>query len=159
VADFPGDVAIEDGTTVLEALSYKECLIRLAGAEVGRLAVVVGHYPQVFPVNYRLDDSIVVFRTHVGTKLLAAHGKNVAFEVDEVDTVHHTGWSVSVYGMAEDITGHRRDIVFDRTEALDVRSWAGGQKPRLVRIIPAGMTGRQIVASELGWSTDGRGYR
>jgi nitroimidazol reductase NimA-like FMN-containing flavoprotein (pyridoxamine 5'-phosphate oxidase superfamily) len=142
----------------LEVLSYGECLAGLAQMEIGRLAVVFGHYPQIFPVNYRMDEHIVVFRTRPGTKLTAAHGKNVAFEVDYLDPVHHTGWSVSVQGMAEDVTDHRHDTVIERTEALGVEPWAGGPRSRLVRIIPAHITGRRITDPLHGWSTDGRGY-
>ncbi len=130
----------------------------LAGAQVGRLAVMVGHYPQVFPVNYRLDDSVVVFRSNVGTKLLAAHHNNVAFEVDHIDPVTRTGWSVLVQGMAEDIVDQRPDTVTERSEALGVQPWTGGYRPRLVRVIPVHVTGRRIVGLDTGWAEDDRGY-
>ena len=89
-----------EGTTHLDELTYQECLARLGSKRVGRLAVVIDHYPQVFPLNYRLDDNIVVFRTSLGTKLLAANHANVGFQVDDVDPDGHLGWSVLVQGMA-----------------------------------------------------------
>jgi hypothetical protein len=141
----------------LEELSYQECMYLLGTAQVGRLAVVVGHYPQVFPVNYRLDGSTVVFRTHIGTKLLAAHHQNVGFEVDYLDPVARSGWSVLIQGMAEDVTDREADPVTDRTRAAGVEPWTGGDNPRLVRIIPAKTTGRRIAHHEMDWQ-DTRGY-
>lgn len=129
---------------MLRALTYDECLTRLAGATIGRLAVVVEHYPQVFPVNYRLDDFIVVFRTDLGTKLLAAHHANVGFEVDHFDGATRTGWSVLVQGMAEDVSGRVGDPITERSRHLAVDPWAPGDRSRLVRIIPANVSGREI---------------
>jgi nitroimidazol reductase NimA-like FMN-containing flavoprotein (pyridoxamine 5'-phosphate oxidase superfamily) len=139
----------------LEELTYEDCLDHLARKRLGRLAVVVGHYPQVFPVNYRLDDNVVVFRTHLGTKLLAADHANVGFQVDHVDEVTRSGWSVLIQGMAEDVTDRRNDPITERGRALDVDSWAPGDQSRIVRIIPAHMSGRQITPGELSdWSDE-----
>ena len=140
-----------------EALSYDDCLDRLARKRLGRLAVVVDHYPQVFPVNYRLDDYVVVFRTHLGTKLLAANHANVGFQVDHVDEITRSGWSVLIQGMAEDVSDRRNDPITERGRALGVDSWAPGEQSRIVRIIPAHMTGRQITPGELSDWSDERG--
>ena len=51
------DSADPDGSR-LDELNYDDCMSRLASRQVDHLAVVVGHYPQVFPVNYRLDDDV-----------------------------------------------------------------------------------------------------
>jgi nitroimidazol reductase NimA-like FMN-containing flavoprotein (pyridoxamine 5'-phosphate oxidase superfamily) len=128
----------------VDELTYQQSMQLLATQDIGRLAVMVEHYPQVFPVNYRLDGDIVVFRTHVGTKLLAAHHNNVAFEVDHLDPATRSGWSVLIQGMAEDIEGKRPGPVTERSHQLDIQPWAPGDKPRLVRIIPAKTTGRRI---------------
>ena len=139
-------------------LPFDECIRRLGVHHVGRLAVVVGHYPQVFPVNYRLDDDIVVFRTHLGTKLLAAHHANVSFQVDLIDESTHSGWSVLVLGMAEDVTDHTGDLAADRSRLLDVAPWAPGDKSRVVRIIPAHVTGRELHGVSDSYWPDERGY-
>ncbi len=151
----PGD---HGSAPEVEELSQQDCLDLLATEQVGRLAVVVDLYPQVFPVNYRLDDFVVVFRTHIGTKLLAANHANVGFEVDHLEAVSRSGWSVLIQGMAEDITDHRPGPVTERTRNLAVESWAGGDKARLIRVIPARITGRRIPFDELGWPADDRGY-
>jgi hypothetical protein len=142
----------------LGELDDDECLRRLASCDIGRLAVVVGHYPQVFLVNYRLDDFVVVLRTHFGTKLNAANHANVGFQVDHIDAVNHRGWSVLIQGMAEDITDRVADPIAERSRDLGVTPWVPGDQPRLVRIIPAHITGRELTAAELSYWSDDRGY-
>jgi nitroimidazol reductase NimA-like FMN-containing flavoprotein (pyridoxamine 5'-phosphate oxidase superfamily) len=40
-----------------------ECWELLATQRVGRVAVIVGHYPLVFPVKYAVDDKKILYRT------------------------------------------------------------------------------------------------
>jgi uncharacterized protein len=146
---------IEPSTTELTELTYTECLDRLRSKRVGRLSVVVDHYPQVFPMNYCLDQHIVVLRTHHGIKLTAANHANVGFQVDDIDPRTHTGWSVLIQGMAEDVSdrsGH--DPTTERSQALAAQPWAPGEHPRVVRIIPSKVTGRQLSPGDLGSSPD-----
>lgn len=142
----------------LEELTFEEIAYLLSTEAVGRLAVVSDHYPQVFPVNYRMDGHTVVFRTNDGTKLDAANHANVAFEVDHFDPDTRSGWSVLIQGLAEDITDHRPSESKRRAERLDLEPWAGGDRPRLVRVIPAHITGRRIPAQVMRWYLDVRGY-
>jgi uncharacterized protein len=137
----------------LESLSHEECMALIATEEIGRLAVMVGHYPEIFPVNYRLDDFVVVYRTRRGTRLSEAHHHNVAFEVDHLDPVTRTGWSVLIRGMAEDIAARRPDTVTARTQSLGFQSWTDDASWH-VRIIPAFVTGRRIVPADMGWVAD-----
>jgi Pyridoxamine 5'-phosphate oxidase len=53
-----------DRRTGLDVLSYDECLSLLARAPIGRVAVHLnGHPPVIFPINYTLHDTNIVFRT------------------------------------------------------------------------------------------------
>jgi nitroimidazol reductase NimA-like FMN-containing flavoprotein (pyridoxamine 5'-phosphate oxidase superfamily) len=139
-------------------LSYEECLRRLATRSIGRLSVMVGNYPQVFVVNYRLDEFIVAFRTHSGTKLDAANHANISFQVDHIDETTRTGWSVLILGMAEDVTDRVADPITERTRDLRVDPWVPGEQPRLVRIVPAHITGRELTQTDLAYWSDDRGY-
>ena len=70
----------------LEVLDRQECLRLLATATIGRIGITLGALPVILPVNFRLVDDRIVFRTGVGTKLDAATCNTiVAFEVDAVD--------------------------------------------------------------------------
>jgi nitroimidazol reductase NimA-like FMN-containing flavoprotein (pyridoxamine 5'-phosphate oxidase superfamily) len=126
-------------------MTRDECLALLATEEVGRLAVTVGHRPDVVPVNYVLDGDGVVIRTAEGTKLQAAEGAPVAFEIDEVDRATRTGWSVVVHGVAHEVRSLGNDELTARLDALELHPWAGGRKPFLLRIAPISITGRRIA--------------
>jgi uncharacterized protein len=136
-------VRMTDARTGLEVLSRDECLRLLREHAVGRVAVVAGGRPLIFPVNYTVDGASVVFRTDAGTKLDGvSSGFNVAFEIDGIDSTYHTGWSVV-------LTGHGGEIVEPNevraVGELPVRPWAGGEKSHFVRIRPDTITGRRIV--------------
>lgn len=87
----------------LDILERAECLELLGQSVLGRVALSVGALPTILPINFRLIDDHVVFRTGVGSKLDAAtRGAVIAFEVDDFDAVDHTGWSVVVTGIAQE---------------------------------------------------------
>lgn len=129
----------------LATLPRDECLRLLASHEVGRLAVVEGHQPLVFPVNYVLDGDAVVIRTATGTKLYAASRAPVAFEVDDIDREHRTGWSVVVTGLAAEITDRDRPDLVQRLRETALDPWPEGEKPNLLRLPTVEMTGRRIT--------------
>jgi uncharacterized protein len=131
----------------LEILTDEECWLLLGAHHIGRLAVVVGNEPEIFPVNYIVldgdDGPSVLFRSSEGTKLAGAVlGGSVAFEIDAADPLLHTGWSVVVRGRAVEI--ERLDELLD-VEALPLRPWGPGEHRRYVRIVPEAVTGRRIV--------------
>lgn len=125
-----------------QELSKSECFALLAREHLGRVAVVDGRGPVVFPVNFVLDRHMVVFRTDEGTKLDAAcRGSRVAFEIDGADAAAHTGWSVLVRGEAIEVTS---PAALARLRKLRPDPWAPGAKTHYVRILPAVLTGRRI---------------
>jgi len=127
-----------------QELTKSECFELLARERVGRVAVVDDRGPVVFPVNFVLDRHMVVLRTGAGTKLDAAiRGSRVAFEIDGTDSVRHTGWSVLVRGEAIEVTDPAE---LARLRRLRLSPWAPGTKARYVRILPAKLTGRRILA-------------
>lgn len=56
----------------MDILTDDECWELLRTATVGRLAVDVGGRPDIYPINFVIDDGTIVFRTGAGTKLAAA---------------------------------------------------------------------------------------
>jgi len=132
-----------DSPPALERLSREECVALMATQDVGRLVVVDGGRPLIFPVNYALSHRVVTFRTAHGTKLANAPGTNVAFEIDEYNASTRVGWSVLVQGVG-----------VDATTALDDVSWtarggtphplAPGVKIHRLAIKPTSITGRRF---------------
>jgi nitroimidazol reductase NimA-like FMN-containing flavoprotein (pyridoxamine 5'-phosphate oxidase superfamily) len=90
---------VDDG---LELLTEDQARSLLARGEVGRVGITLGAMPAIFPVNYRLIDGSIVFRTAPGSKMsAAAEGAVVAFEVDDYQLADRSGWSVLAVGRAE----------------------------------------------------------
>lgn len=129
----------------MNELTRTECFQLLSGGHLGRVALVDGCGPVVFPVNYVLDRHTVVLRTEEGTKLdAAAAGSRVCFEVDGGDEAARTGWSVLVRGEITEVTDPAE---LERLRGLPLRVWAPGRRDRYVRILPAVLTGRRITGT------------
>jgi nitroimidazol reductase NimA-like FMN-containing flavoprotein (pyridoxamine 5'-phosphate oxidase superfamily) len=126
----------------LEVLDRDECLRLLDGATLGRVGVNVAALPTVLPVNFRLADGRIVFRTGVGTKLAAAtRNAVVAFEVDDIDPLEHTGWSVVVTGVARPVVDP--DDIASLTE-MGIARWAAGLDGHVVEVSLDLVSGRRI---------------
>lgn len=138
-------------------LSESECWELLDHATVGRLAVDIAGQPDIFPINFVVDKSGIVFRSAAGTKLAGAVlNRLVAFEIDGYEPDERTAWSVVVKGQARSI--ERMQEVFD-AEDLPLFPWLSWDKPNFVRIEPTVVTGRRyhivdeaIPDSSLGWA-------
>jgi hypothetical protein len=124
-------------------LDEATCWALLRTVAVGRLAVVIGAEPQIFPINHIVDHCRIVFRTAGGTKLTAALGQGiVAFEADGLDADTGEAWSVVVKGRAVEI--HDLDGLLDAS-LLPLAPWHGAPKHRFVRIEPVQVSGRRFM--------------
>ena len=130
-----------DSRNGLEILDRGECIALLRRNSLGRLAVVAGDRPLVFPVNFAMSGDSIVLRTDDGTKLHFARGSHVAFECDGTDAVYHTGWSVLANGIAETVES---PVEVAELEGLPLALWCAGPKPIWLRIRPTTLTGRRI---------------
>jgi nitroimidazol reductase NimA-like FMN-containing flavoprotein (pyridoxamine 5'-phosphate oxidase superfamily) len=93
-------------------------------------------------VNYVLDGDDIVIRTDAGTKFAAVrHGAEVAFEIDAIDPLYRSGWSVLVCGTASEVVD---EAELARVSGLGLRAWQHGAKPFWIRIAPVLVTGRRL---------------
>ena len=130
-----------------EILSEAECLRLITPGGVGRIAYESRFGPAVLPVNYKLVDGAVLFRTtehgpldeDLRTGVTGGEYK-VAFEIDDIDRAARGGWSVLIQGPAHHLTEAERELA--RHAGID--TWIPGEKELFVRIIPARITGRRI---------------
>jgi len=136
---------------VLEELDQAECLRLIGPGGIGRLVFAGQNDLTVFPVNYRLHNGAILFRTAAqGTtdedlRTGIAHAEfRVAFEIDDFDADAREGWSVLLQGPA-----HHLDTEAEQAEAaaVGVEPWAGGDREHFIRITPARITGRRIRRS------------
>jgi nitroimidazol reductase NimA-like FMN-containing flavoprotein (pyridoxamine 5'-phosphate oxidase superfamily) len=136
-------------TEQLTSLSPDESLDLLRSHDLGRLAVIVDDIPMVFPVNYAVHDDAIVIRTAPGTKWDAADGRDVCFEVDEVDLFHRSMWSVVIIGKAvhAEIEGPHR-----------ARPLVPGEKASVIRIAIEKATGRRLATDADAIELDPHGY-
>ncbi len=135
-------------------LSLDDCWEMLRNNEVGRLAVSIANHPDIFPINYVVDDDAIVFRTAAGTKLAAAVlGQGVAFEIDGYDGDAGEAWSVVVKGTAVEIEGW---LDKDRAERLPLFPWNSSPKFDFVRIDASEVSGRRFhVTDHSAWPLAG----
>jgi nitroimidazol reductase NimA-like FMN-containing flavoprotein (pyridoxamine 5'-phosphate oxidase superfamily) len=127
----------------LELLTEEQAYQLLAGGEVGRVGITIGALPAIFPVNYRLIDGAIVFRTAPGSKMSAAtRGAVVAFEVDDYQLADRSGWSVLAVGPAEVIDDAG---LASRAGDAGLEPFVDGRRSTIVRILPMFLSGRRLV--------------
>ena len=127
------------------SLTVHDCWKHLETSSVGRVALVIGGDPEIFPVNYVPDFGTVIFRTGPGTKLSALKGgKSVAFEADGFNTYGTIAWSVVVRGTAE-LVENTAELL--EAAATSLSPWQAGVKDQLIRIVPRDVSGRRFVIS------------
>ncbi|MER6580220.1 pyridoxamine 5'-phosphate oxidase family protein [Nonomuraea sp. NPDC001023] len=143
--DRPPGVGPAMAEPVLEVLDREECLRLIAAGGIGRIAFNGSHGPTVLPVNFRVHDGAIVFRTAAGGPLdedlrtgLEGVEVMVGFEVDRIDEARRQGWSVLVQGPAHHVTPD------EQAAEPDVTPWAGGDRRLHIRIVPHHITGRRI---------------
>ena len=132
-----------DSANVLAVLTENECLALLRSGDVARIAFAFEGKVEIFPINYRMEGRIIVFRTGPGTKLDAVPNTAVAVEIDSWDPASGIGWSVVARGRADEIT-------IDPGRAAEHLRWmpvhpaAPGDRFHWVGIKPSEITGRRF---------------
>jgi nitroimidazol reductase NimA-like FMN-containing flavoprotein (pyridoxamine 5'-phosphate oxidase superfamily) len=130
--------------TVVEELSREECLELLqynSRVGFGRLGFTTDGRPMILPVNYLLEETCLVFCTAPGTKLSSAAGAPVAFEVDSVQSLYRSGWSVVIQGVARAVTDPEE---VEQLRRGPLPSWANPGPQRWVRVSMDEISGRRI---------------
>ncbi|MEV0403141.1 pyridoxamine 5'-phosphate oxidase family protein [Actinoallomurus sp. NPDC050550] len=132
----------------IEELGETECLRLISAGGVGRIAYTGRFGPVVLPVNYKLHDGAIVFRTAPGSPMdedlrtgISEAEYLVAFEIDEIDMTTREGWSVLIQGSAHHVDSETERVSLTRA---GVEPWPGGERELFVRIIPSRITGRRI---------------
>jgi nitroimidazol reductase NimA-like FMN-containing flavoprotein (pyridoxamine 5'-phosphate oxidase superfamily) len=144
------DCLMSDGahSGTVQELDEAECLRLVAGQEIGRIAYNGPAGPMVLPVNYRLFEGSVVFRTAQGSAMdedlttgIQDAEYLIAFEIDELYPARREGWTVLIHGSAHHVT--------DEDEELDVAEagvipWVSSVRDLYMRIRPTHIAGRRI---------------
>jgi nitroimidazol reductase NimA-like FMN-containing flavoprotein (pyridoxamine 5'-phosphate oxidase superfamily) len=133
---------------VLETLDEAECLRLIAPGGIGRLAFAGRYDLTVLPVNYKLHDGAILFRTAQDSSTdadlrtgIAKAEYRVAFEIDEFDAARREGWSVLIQGPAHHVDSAEE---LAAAQAAGVETWPDGGREHFISITPARITGRRI---------------
>lgn len=130
------------GRPVLAPLDHSDCHTLISPGGVGRVVFAAPRGPVALPVNFRMLDGDVVFKTAPMPALASALERGtVSFEVDRIDEALVEGWSVLLSGRGHLVVDPKER---EQVEKLGVAPWAGGERDTYVRIVPAEVTGRRI---------------
>ncbi|MFE6834022.1 helix-turn-helix domain-containing protein [Streptomyces sp. NPDC057705] len=129
--------------TTLVPLDETECRRLLSTHGVGRIAVFTRRGPAVLPVNYLVAGPDIAFRTAAETDTARAVGTEVAFEIDHIDDVTASGWSVLAVGALAAVTDPHEIHRLDTTARS--QPWAGGPRNHWMKLTPVRITGRRVV--------------
>lgn len=121
-------------------VSTSDCLELLGSRRLGRIGFADPAGQKVLPVNYVMVDGCVYVATSpFGSIARHAIGTAVAFEVDEVDELMESGWSVMVCGRASLVDND------ELPSAKRPRSWAEGTRSLILKITADEVTGKRLI--------------
>ncbi|MFG2335387.1 helix-turn-helix domain-containing protein [Streptomyces yangpuensis] len=142
----PGRSTARRGAALVP-LGETECRDLLGTHGVGRIAVFTPDGPAVVPVNYLMAGTDIAFRTSavsvVGRSAGAAGRTEAAFEIDSIDDVTATGWSVLAVGALEGVTDP--NVLRHLNATARSSPWAGGDRDQWMRLTPDRVTGRRVA--------------
>jgi nitroimidazol reductase NimA-like FMN-containing flavoprotein (pyridoxamine 5'-phosphate oxidase superfamily) len=116
----------------------------LENTQHGRIVLTAAGETDMFPINYRAHDGVLLLRTAPGTKLAELTiNENVLFEADGITS--EEAWSVVVKGAARVLT-LKQEIA--AAEAPNLKTWVPTFKDFYVEIKPSRMSGRHFNFGE-----------
>ncbi|GLX01917.1 pyridoxamine 5'-phosphate oxidase family protein [Microtetraspora sp. NBRC 16547] len=146
--DRPPGQGLAASHPVLHTLDPEECMRLIAPGGVGRVAFSGPGGPTVFPVNFKVHNGAIVFRTQQGGPMEEAMRTGmegveltIGFEVDRIDDVNREGWSVLVQGPAHHVSADE----VKEAAGTGVEPWAGGAREAYISIVPHHISGRRIL--------------
>jgi nitroimidazol reductase NimA-like FMN-containing flavoprotein (pyridoxamine 5'-phosphate oxidase superfamily) len=133
-------------TSSFEVVTERECRELLASQDVGRVAFVgEDGFPVVLPVNYLVDEDLIVFRTAPGAKTTFIPMRPVAFEVDGFERWNRGGWSVLVQGLGHSLSDSN-DPRHGELRGRTITTWAPGEHLSWLAIDVRRISGRRICS-------------
>jgi hypothetical protein len=118
-ADIPAGTSASPPREVAE-IDRAEAMRLLASVSYGRVVFTRDALPAIRPVNHLIDDGKVILRTRlsaaISTTLRSTPTPSmvVAYEADELDPQHQTGWSVVATGVATTLTDPEKIARYER---------------------------------------------
>jgi len=130
-----------------QEIVLEECIRLLREHHVGRIAVVIDGFPQVFPVNYRLVETSGVTWIAVGTQrghAIERASINAAFEIDSVEPTQREAWSVLARGTLHHVDPDAADF----RKRFDPEPWEAAERDVWLVVQPFAISGRRLHVAE-----------
>ncbi len=124
----------------IEQMSTDECWEILDRERFGRLAVAVQGEPDIFPINFLVDNGALLMRTAPGTKLTELV-INAAVAVEADGRSGDEAWSVIVKGLARMVDSFSETYADDEKH---LETWLPSDKPIYVEITVRDISGRRF---------------
>lgn len=126
----------------LDDIEPEQCWVLLRSRSLGRLVYTESALPAVVPLSYAVVARDVVVAADAGLPVVAAaRGSVVAFQVDDVDPVARTGWSVTAVGPARLLGDPHLAI---RLREGGLAPWAPSQMTTYMAISVCVLSGRHL---------------
>jgi hypothetical protein len=133
----------------LEELNPRESMSLLGSVPLGRIVFTARALPAVCPARHLVDDDHVIVRADSALAITSAPsgkpGTVVAYQADAIDPAVHVGWSVTVVGVAHQVTEPAAADAFRRV----LRHWADSGNDQVISISPGMVTGFRLVADDV----------
>jgi hypothetical protein len=125
---------------LLELAPYECWQLLDQPVRIARIVWTVDGAAAIVPVNYAVADGSLWFRTTPASRLAQeCPGRQVLVEIDSLDPVARSGWSVIVTGKAESV---------DALEVPDIlgglQVWPRGDRPLFLRVTAEHVSGRRL---------------
>jgi len=131
-----------DGMSESKGIDRDGCLRLLGRHGLGRVIFTESALPTALPVTFAVDLGEIVFRVRDRSALAhATRHAVVAFEVDEIDAVALSGWSVVAVGETYEVTDPVR---LHRLSAVHMPPWAPAGPALTVAVRLQRLTGSRL---------------
>jgi len=126
-------------------LDRSACLGLLGTRSWGRLVYTRRALPEVLPASYHLEGERVLIRLAHSEAATASRDAVVAFEVDDFDAAFRSGWTVTIVGLAREVTpsGEREWLA-----GQDIPPWAGVSEDHVLAMTAGRMSGHRLTPDE-----------
>ena len=125
-----------------EQLNAEECWALMAGQTTGRIGFLHDGLVTIFPLNCIVHDRAVYFRTAAEGVIATSQLERAAFQLDHLDTVTRSGWTILVNGSLERISDP--ELLKTLWGSRADEPWAPGQRNVFFGIAVQKISGRRV---------------
>jgi Pyridoxamine 5'-phosphate oxidase len=134
-----------DGLRKPAELDPRESMKLLGSVPLGRIVFTARALPAIHPACHIVDDDHVIVRTDGGVAITPAPvtptGTVVAYQADTISPADNAGWSVTVVGVAHQVTDPAAADALRRV----LYHWAGPADDQIISISPGMVTGFRLL--------------